>query len=283
MVKKSEANMPLVPKAGKPDQAGTKQMPKIALDEQVYLAFLPADKAIKASGDLRLFIVNATDYSIHMVASISGKLEGNYDFLFQQSIERADIQFVDKYPIKLLDDQSIYIQGIFFRNKKFYKPIPPLSVELKIRSSRLVREGSFVSNPFFNENALLLPLLKMHVDEKIELLQQKITEVAPKKELSQKLPKPGDIIETDLHINELLDDTRGLSNSDMLKIQLDKFRQTIDEYKNIKGLKLIFIHGVGGGILKQEIVKLLKNNYKKMYYQDASFKEYGYGATMVIV
>jgi dsDNA-specific endonuclease/ATPase MutS2 len=40
---------------------------------------------------------------------------------------------------------------------------------------------------------------------------------------------------------------------------------------------------VGNGVLKQEITKKLKSKYSKFNFQDASFKEYGYGATMVIL
>ena len=45
--------------------------------------------------------------------------------------------------------------------------------------------------------------------------------------------------------------------------------------------KIVFIHGVGQGVLKLEISKELKSKYKKYRYQDASFREYGYGATMI--
>jgi dsDNA-specific endonuclease/ATPase MutS2 len=47
--------------------------------------------------------------------------------------------------------------------------------------------------------------------------------------------------------------------------------------------KIIFIHGVGQGRLKFEITKILNNKYPDMKYQDASFREYGYGAIMVIL
>jgi dsDNA-specific endonuclease/ATPase MutS2 len=47
--------------------------------------------------------------------------------------------------------------------------------------------------------------------------------------------------------------------------------------------RIVFIHGVGQGVLKQEVANLLKGKFKKYYFQDASFKEYGYGATMVIL
>ena len=56
-------------------------------------------------------------------------------------------------------------------------------------------------------------------------------------------------------------------------------KQAIDN----KAYRIVFIHGVGNGVLKQEIHKKLKSTYAKYFFQDASFQEYGYGATMVIL
>jgi dsDNA-specific endonuclease/ATPase MutS2 len=47
--------------------------------------------------------------------------------------------------------------------------------------------------------------------------------------------------------------------------------------------RIVFIHGVGNGKLKFELRKLLDTTYAKLRYQDASFKEYGYGATLVML
>jgi hypothetical protein len=91
------------------------------------------------------------------------------------------------------------------------------------------------------------------------------------------------IIEVDLHIHELIDETAGLNNADMLQLQLDKFHAVIEENKQKKGQKIVFIHGKGEGVLRNEILKQLKTRYKSYFYQDASFKEYGFGATMVVI
>jgi dsDNA-specific endonuclease/ATPase MutS2 len=71
-----------------------------------------------------------------------------------------------------------------------------------------------------------------------------------------------------------------MSNFEMLNIQLEKFNTELDEAisKNMK--KLIFIHGVGNGRLKQEIISILKTT-SGVTYQDASYKDFGYGATQV--
>ena len=50
-----------------------------------------------------------------------------------------------------------------------------------------------------------------------------------------------------------------------------------------KGQKIIFIHGKGEGVLRQAVHKLLRKEYPQAGLQDASFREYGFGATLVTV
>ena len=92
-----------------------------------------------------------------------------------------------------------------------------------------------------------------------------------------------DLVEIDLHIHELLEDTRGLANHEMLEVQLGRFRNELDTAIANGTRRIVFIHGIGNGTLKQELRKELTTKYKNYYFQDASFKEYGYGATMVIL
>ena len=87
----------------------------------------------------------------------------------------------------------------------------------------------------------------------------------------------------DLQATELLDTTAGMSHADILNYQLDVFRKTLEEFKKKKGMKIIFIHGKGDGVLRNAVVHELRYRYKSYTYQDASFQEYGYGATQVTI
>jgi dsDNA-specific endonuclease/ATPase MutS2 len=93
----------------------------------------------------------------------------------------------------------------------------------------------------------------------------------------------GGIIEVDLHIGALLDDTRGMSNAEMLNYQLDKFRETLEQYKNKREQRIVFIHGKGDGVLRKAILDELHRKHPTYRHQDASFQEYGFGATMVTI
>ena len=68
-----------------------------------------------------------------------------------------------------------------------------------------------------------------------------------------------------------------------MDIQISRFTIALDGAIRGKTKKIVFIHGVGNGKLKYEIRKTLDSKYPKLRYQDASFKEYGYGATMVML
>ena len=69
----------------------------------------------------------------------------------------------------------------------------------------------------------------------------------------------------------------------MLNYQLDVFRKTMDEYRGKKNQRLVFIHGKGEGVLRNALLKELKSKYGSCFSQDASFREYGFGALLVII
>lgn len=91
------------------------------------------------------------------------------------------------------------------------------------------------------------------------------------------------IIEVDLHINELLESTVGMDNTAMLKYQLSVFKKVMDTYKKCKKQRIVFIHGKGEGVLRRAIIDDLRLHYPLCEYQDASFQQYGFGATMVTI
>ncbi|MDE6527988.1 MAG: Smr/MutS family protein, partial [Muribaculaceae bacterium] len=79
------------------------------------------------------------------------------------------------------------------------------------------------------------------------------------------------------------DPTPGMSNADILNYQVDAFRKVMDENLRNHGKKIVFIHGKGEGVLRQALMKELNYRYKGNDVQDASFREYGYGATQVTI
>ena len=112
------------------------------------------------------------------------------------------------------------------------------------------------------------------------LLKEKISQNSPKKSLFKENKKEV-VMEVDLHINKLVKSTRNMDNYDMLNLQLDTAKNKIEFAISKRISKIVFIHGVGEGVLKSELKRLL-NKYPVKFY-DASYKKYGLGATEVYV
>ena len=89
-------------------------------------------------------------------------------------------------------------------------------------------------------------------------------------------------MEVDLHINQLTNSIKGMSNFDMLNLQLDTAKRQIEFAISKRIKKVVFIHGVGEGVLKEELIYLFKR-YKNIKYYDAEYKKYGLGATEIYI
>lgn len=84
----------------------------------------------------------------------------------------------------------------------------------------------------------------------------------------------------DLHIEKLVKNKQGLSNFDILNIQLDTAKAHIEFAIRNRIPKIVLIHGVGDGVLKQELEYLFKK-YSQISFQDANYQKYGLGATEI--
>jgi dsDNA-specific endonuclease/ATPase MutS2 len=89
-------------------------------------------------------------------------------------------------------------------------------------------------------------------------------------------------MEVDLHIHQLVKSSKGMSNYDMLNIQLDTAKRQLDFAISKRIQKVVFIHGVGEGVLKEEL-RYLFNRYDNVKFYDADYQKYGLGATEVYI
>jgi len=86
--------------------------------------------------------------------------------------------------------------------------------------------------------------------------------------------------EFDLHIEKLVKNSRGMSNYDILTIQTETAKRHVEFAMRNRIPKIVFIHGVGEGVLKAELDFML-NRYEGISFQDANYQKYGLGATEV--
>lgn len=92
----------------------------------------------------------------------------------------------------------------------------------------------------------------------------------------KEIPPP----EFDLHIEKLVKNYKTLNNYDILTMQLETAKRHIDFAIRNRIPKIVFIHGVGEGVLKSDLDFLL-GRYDSISFQDANYQKYGLGATEV--
>ncbi|MFB6341832.1 DUF2027 domain-containing protein [Saccharicrinis sp. FJH62] len=256
-------------------------------NEQLNLLFawIPGDPKSFEVDDTDLYLVNDSNYFCQYLCAL---IKGNKSQIVAHGVIEPNTKILlDSYEKRvLLENQKLWINGQFFKIDKPFekKRVVDFAVTLKPEKFEPKR---FKPNDYFDEPAVINPIIKNDFYEGIEQLSEKSIEnvklekdFTPKKETKPVQDKNA-ILEVDLHINELLDDLSGLSNADILNYQMAKFREVLEENKTNKGKRIVFIHGIGNGTLKTELRKELDR--KKMRHQDASFREYGFGATMVIM
>lgn len=252
-----------------------------------YLAFTKEMNKKEQVDNLHSYIINDSNYYCVYLISTLGE-----DGLMYAS-HQGTIQPNTKLTLELMTlqelDVTLDFQLILFKKGKGYPSLAPVSTSVNIKPKKFFRENSFVVNDFFHQPAVLMPIIKNELELRMEelsaqdtrsIILEKEAVETPKRAIKRKTSP--ELLEIDLHIHELIDSVVGLSNSEILQIQLDKFNSVMENNISEKGQRVVFIHGVGNGTLKSELRKQLDRKYKSVDYQDASFREYGYGATMVI-
>ena len=125
-------------------------------------------------------------------------------------------------------------------------------------------------------------LIKLNTKDDVNLASfsnRSISEITKEKEGSKKrkVPtvKPKDrnrpMFVVDLHIHQLTDSTKGLTNFDMLNKQLDTARAQLEFAIRQRMQNMVFIHGIGEGVLKLELHTLL-SRYNNVAFYDADYK-----------
>ena len=161
-------------------------------------------------------------------------------------------------------------------------------VVLSVKDNQVTIEtqDGFVMTFFVNE------LIKIHVTSNLmdSIRRINVSEVSKEKEI----PKPRSFVkekkskheipapEFDLHIEKLVPNKRGMSNYDILTLQSETAKRHIEFAIRNRIPKIVFIHGVGEGILKAELDFLL-GRYDNIAFQDGNYQKYGLGATEVYI
>jgi phage pi2 protein 07 len=258
----------------------------------VNLAFLPTDPKSFMQSAFESYIINESNYYLFINYMICKN--NSWTSKFNGVVEPDTKLFIEEFEkSELTDYEHICIQMTAFKKGKPFSLKNPASVELRLDTVKFYKLHCFTKNDFFDEDALIFPLITNDIPERQmlisasdiqEALNSKKDDQTSVKQVFRKPEKENKTTEIDLHINQLIDTASGMSNAEILEYQISKFHEVMKANKGRKGQKIVFIHGKGEGVLRTAIEKELKTTYKnRSRFQDASFREYGYGATMVTI
>ncbi|MCR5821007.1 MAG: DUF2027 domain-containing protein [Bacteroidaceae bacterium] len=260
----------------------------------IFLAFIPENARELTSTRFEAHVINDSNYFLSLI--IASRKNASWQARWQATLEPNTKMLVESFERSQLNDMEyLCIQGFAWKQDKTYMLQPAVNVQLRIDLPKFYKLHVFQKSPFFREPALIYdivrdgkPIHQVFVDaeEVLSAITQPKEETMPKetpKQSKPNAPRDKDVLEVDLHISALLDNTAGLSNSVLLNTQLTEFRTIMERNIKKKGQRIVFIHGKGEGVLRNAIIKELQHRYRNCTYQDASFREYGFGATLVTI
>ena len=261
----------------------------------LFLAFVPVDARELTNTAFEAYLVNDSNYFVRF--ALTTQTGAAVQLRHEGLVEPNTKLFLEEFRRDVLPElERVVVQAFAYKEERSFRLKKPVDVALRIDGTKFYKLHTFAPTDFFEEPALLVDVVRddravpsVFVDA-AELRKALAPAAKPERPLrtparTEKKGKTGRDapLEVDLHASSLLETTAGMEAKDILDYQLTTFRKIMASHARELGRKIVFIHGKGDGVLRAAIIKELRARYKGCYYQDASFREYGFGATMVTI
>lgn len=248
-------------------------------------AFVPFAGNILAD-QFELYLINDCNY--HLLYTVHERIHNSLSLVdagMADANTKVLIGKASKSEVSKLNTYSV--QGVYYK-KKQTGTVALVQEDIKFNPIKLSKPGSFKENEYFEHPAIVVPIGQATMEQAVEEITD---EMIAKLVTQEKQARPRVVVskpkqaeemrEIDLHIHELVDDESGLTPGDILDIQVKRFKKEMDLAIQERVSKIVFIHGVGQGVLKLKIRTILDRDYRKFQYHDASFAKYKFGATLI--
>lgn len=267
----------------------------------VVLGFEPQNVHRLSESNLDVSLVNDSNYYLYLIllcrADSAQPWTTLYAGLIQPGIQQLCTE-LDRSQLNQLE--NLAVQYVAYKKKGASELKAPVSVQWRMDVTKLAKLHCFKRHRYFDNPVVAFEITRdgrPGMTKALEIDPQALSAAMTQPNAtakSQKGPttsKPSQArraataepLVIDLHANEILPDQRGLKPGDILQYQLAYFREVMDSQLRNHGQKIIFIHGKGDGVLRQNLLRELQHRYKDHDVQDASFREYGFGATQVTI
>jgi len=258
----------------------------------IYLAWAPQDQQRLLSGTIDVYLVNNTSSDI-LYSFFLKNSEGNFSGIDYGSVPPGSKLVLESI---VRDDIGMWsngvVQVIFFADEN-EKVLMPVSATFRIKGSVFYQEGSYHETRFLaNQKAIVYTVCELNrvpstyeqvlnEKENREPLPAAAERFRPETAIDQHRTATGEA-EVDLHISVLRQEYSNLSPHEILTIQMGYFERMLGSAIAFKFTRVVFIHGIGNGTLKQAIIKRLAE-YEDIEFRSASFAKYGNGAIELII
>lgn len=275
------------------------------------LAFEPSDLKRISASTFAAVLVNDSNYTLLFQLARRGSDDRQWTTVYSgvaepnelidlanitagqlPAYERVALQYVAYKPSKPFElkapgslvhrlDLTKFYKVHCFRPSVYFST-PVLEVPL-VTADRPVRKLALTPDPVVADNSVPDKRMMRELKDKykVERVKGKPHETPASAHVSPHKLLP--LVEVDLHMSALTDTLAGMTNADMLRMQLDEVRSVMRAHARRIGQKIVFIHGKGDGVLRKAVIDLLRREYPKAEIQDASFAQYGFGASLITI
>ena len=242
----------------------------------LFLSFVPQNDR-----EVQLYLINNTDWKI--LFTIYGTSGKNTTPISSGMIDGKKTQLLTSLLVKDFESWPTFETNILYFNTLRSPENQVLKHSLKCRVQSFYKHKA--ETPLLKKQGHLFIL-----DEKVSKHDLNTNTLSPEKiregllgnsnmtEPKKVLNKVEKVI--DLHIEQIQPNYKGLSNQQILEIQLKTFESSLENAIAWGVDEITFVHGVGQGKLRMEIHHKLSKHPNVAFYKDAQKEKFGYGATL---
>ena len=250
--------------------------PQVQAENGLYLAFLPFNDQ-----QLIVYLINNTD--IEWLCTC-GEIENEtYRAIAAAHLKKRDYVKLYEANLQNFEKWSALMFQCLAHRLGYTSPREPLIRKMKFSANSFFKQKRVV--PILNKEGFVFQIDQQE-SKPLEIQKVRESMLSPKEAIADKnkvvansLKRPSQQI--DLHAEKLLEGNINVPQSHILGLQLEAFEKAIEGAYAANMDEITFIHGVGNGVLRQEIHKRLSKKPYIRFYQDAQKEKFGYGATLV--
>ncbi|MEO8822019.1 MAG: Smr/MutS family protein [Ginsengibacter sp.] len=247
----------------------------------VWLSFLPVfDKDIFEDDvveKLKIYLLNQTNEAY--LFSYQVNIKGSPDFHLTNTVLPFNEFYLHDIPFEEMNDAPKFEFDFELVNRN-KKKADHYEATFKIKAKQLfqkIEEIKMKNEPTFS--FLLFDHYPDKINEIIPEYNNRGGEFYNIAQAKEKLEPARSVV--DLHIEKLMDNWKGLSNFEILTIQLNNFEKFYQLAVAHRQPNLIVVHGVGTGKLRNEIHEILKTKIEVRTFANQYHERFGFGATEI--